>query len=96
MPDSFAITCPVHETVLIPSPVQPTMLMCPDTTCATIISVPVPNGALPPPLTYLEQGVAERHEMVRVHEAGGFSRTEAMQILCTTITVSIMKDRGAG
>lgn len=96
MPDSFAITCPVHETVLIPSPVQPTMLMCPDTTCATIISVPVLNGPPVSPLTYLEQGVAERHEMVRVHEAGGFSRTEAMQILCTTITASIMKDMGAG
>ena len=48
------------------------------------------------PLTVLEQGVAERHEIVRVHEAGGFSRSEAMQILCTTITATIMKDRGYG
>ena len=93
MPDSFAITCPVHEAVLVPSPVAPTMLRCPDTTCATIISVPVPLSS---PLTVLEQGVAERHEIVRVHEAGGFSRSEAMQILCTTITATIMKDRGYG
>ena len=96
MPDSFAITCPVHEAVLVPSPVAPTMLMCPDTTCATIISMPAPTRLLSSPLTVLEQGVAERHEIVRVHEAGGFSRSEAMQILCTTITATILKDRGYG
>jgi hypothetical protein len=94
MPESLALTCPEHDAALVPSTIQPGMLMCPDATCATVVCL---SGSAPSsPLTYLEQGVAERHEMVRVHEAGGFSRSEAMQILCTTITASIMKDRGNG
>jgi hypothetical protein len=46
------------------------------------------------PLTYLEQGAAQRHELVRAHEAVGFSRSEAMQVMIAVITATIMKDRG--
>ena len=60
MPDSLALTCPEHEAALIPSTVQPGMLMCPDATCATVVCL---SGTAPAsPLTYLEQGAAERHE----------------------------------
>ena len=90
----MALTCAAHEAVLIPSPVQQGMLMCPDATCATVVCLS--GGPPASPLTYLEQGAAERHELVCAHERAGFSRTEAMQVLCTTITASIMKDRGNG
>jgi hypothetical protein len=94
VPDSLALTCPQHEAVLIPSPVQAGMLMCPDATCTTVVCL---SGTAPSsPLTYLEQGAAERHELVRAHEMAGFSRSEAMQVLCTTISASIMKDSGHG
>lgn len=96
MPESMAITCPEHQTVLIPSPVQDGMLMCPNATCSTVIFLSAPPGPPASPLTYLERGAAERHELVCTHESVGFSRSEAMQVLCTTITASIMKDRGSG
>ena len=94
MPDSLALTCPEHEAALIPSTVQPGMLMCPDATCSTVVCL---SGTAPAsPLTYLEQGAAQRHEIVRAHEAAGFSRSEAVQILCTTITATIMMGSGDG
>lgn len=96
MPDSLALTCPEHEAVLIPSPVQAGMLMCPDAACVVVVRLELPGGSPLSPLTYLEQGAAERHELVRVHEGAGFSRTEAMQVLCVTITASIMKGSGSG
>jgi len=95
MPESIAITCPQHGAVLIPSPLNPGMLECPDAQCATAVSLLAP-GAMSPPLTYLEQGAAERHELVASHEAAGFSRSEAMQILCCVVYASIMKDKGNG
>jgi hypothetical protein len=94
VPESMALTCPQHDAVLIPSPVQAGMLMCPDATCATVVCLSA--GGPPSPMTFLEQGAAERHELVCAHERAGFSRSEAMQVLCTTITASIMKDRGHG
>jgi hypothetical protein len=94
MPDSLQITCPEHEAALIPSHVQPGMLMCPDASCATVICI-LPAG-FPPALTSLEQSAAANHELVLVHEGAGFSRAEAMQVLCSVITATIMKGSGSG
>jgi hypothetical protein len=96
--DSLMLTCPDHHNVLLPDPGDPARLFCPDAACDTSVRVAVPEGAAFPfsPMTSLEQGAAAHHELVRTYESAGFTRTEAMQILCTTITATIMKDRGHG
>jgi len=92
--DMLQITCPEHETTLVPSHIHPGMLMCPDASCATVICILPPEGTPSDPLTYLEQGAAQRHELVRAHEAVGFSRSEAMQVMLTVVTATIMKGSG--
>ena len=48
------------------------------------------------PMTLIEQGAAAHHELVLSYEAAGFSRSEAMQIVCTVITALLMKGSGSG
>jgi hypothetical protein len=69
----------------------PGNLICPEGDCGTAIHITAPEADV---LTYLEQGAAQRHELVRAHEAVGFSRSEAMQVMIAVITATIMKDRG--
>ena len=97
MPDSIVITCPEHGCPLLPSVADLVMLYCPqDPGCDTSVRISAPDGPMSSPLTYLEQGAAERHELVTSHEAAGFSGSEAMQILCCVVYASIMKDKGNG
>ena len=50
----------------------------------------------PSPLSVLDQGAACQHESVLSWQAAGFSRSEAMQLLCCIIQASIMKGSGGG
>lgn len=96
MAEAFAITCPQHACVLVPDPLDPVRLCCPDAGCDNEVRITVPDAGLflSSPLTMLEQGAAQHHELVLAHVAAGFSRTEAMQILCCIISASIMKGSG--
>ena len=44
----------------------------------------------------LEQSAVQQHEFVCSREAAGFSRTEAMQLLCCIVQATIMKGSGSG
>lgn len=98
MADSLMMTCPQHGTVLIPSHTQPGILMCSDPVCPVVVSIAVPPAAGMPlsPLTQLEQGAAAHNELVCSYEHAGFTRTEAMQILCCVITAAFMKGSAGG
>ena len=98
MADSMMITCPAHSCPLIPSFLVPGDLACPEQDCGTVIHITIPDdaGFPPSPLTSLEQGAAAHHELVLSYEAAGFSRSEAMQIVCTVITALLMKGSGSG
>lgn len=98
MGDSLMITCPEHGTALIPSgPADdPGALACPDATCATAVRIAIPDGTPFSPLTMLEQSAVQQHEFVCSREAAGFSRTEAMQLLCCIVQATIMKGSGSG
>lgn len=98
MPESLVITCPDHQCPLLPSPADPVMLYCPEGDCDTSVRISAPEAAVFPasPLTHLEQGAVQHHELVRAHEAAGFSRSEGMQVLCCIISASIMKGGGNG
>jgi len=50
----------------------------------------------PSPLSVLDQGAACQHESVLSWQAAGFSRSEAMQLLCCIIQAGIMKGSGGG
>jgi hypothetical protein len=95
VPDSLMLTCPLHERPLVPSPV-PGGLVCPETGCLTAVRIGVPGGLFSSPLTPLGEGAAGHHELVCTYQAAGFTRTEAMQVLCCLISASIMKDKGDG
>ena len=97
MPDSLVIMCPEHRCPLVPSPADPVMLFCPqDDDCDTSVRLSVPDGFPSSPLTPLGEGAAAHHELVLTYQAAGFSRTEAMQVLCCVISASMMKDKGSG
>ena len=92
MPDLPAIVCPDHGVPLLSVPDEQGTLRCPRPGCFFAFGTGKDQMlAQSSPLTYLEQGAAQRHELVRSHEAAGFSRSEAMQVLCTVIAASIMK-----
>jgi len=92
MPDTSPLRCPAHQAGLVPSAAQPGVLMCPDSRCNFVFG----SALVSSPLTPLGEGAAGHHELVLTYEAAGFSRTEAMQILCCVISASIMKDKGSG
>ena len=98
MPDSITITCPQHGCVLSADTADPGRLFCPEGACGSEVRIRIPDGPLFPvsPLTPLGEGAAGHHELVLTYQAAGFSRTEAMQILCCVISAGIMKDRGNG
>jgi hypothetical protein len=85
------ICCPEHGDPLVPS--GPGSLRCPADGCEFGFGF----GTLGiPPLTPLAEGAAGHHELVLTYQAAGFSRTEAMQVLCCIISASFMKDKGSG
>jgi hypothetical protein len=99
MPDRLVITCPEHGCPLVPSLADPVMLYCPqDAACDTSVRIFASDAPLFPssPMTELEQGGAQQHEFVLSRVAAGFSRTEAMQILCCIVSAGIMKGSGDG
>ena len=98
MPDSLLLSCPDHGLPLIPDggADDAATLMCPDAGCPMAVRIGAPGGLPFSPLTSLEQGAAQRHELVRAHEAAGFSRTESMQVMLCITTALIMKDPGSG
>ena len=96
MPDSLVIMCPEHGTLLVPDAADGTRLACPDSDCFHEFRF-ASGPALPSsPLTPLGEGAAAHHELVLTYTAAGFTRTEAMQVLCCVISASMMKDKGSG
>jgi hypothetical protein len=80
VPDAVRFLCPDCRNFRIPG-------LCPHV--APELSFPSS------PLTILEQNAAMEHELVVSRERAGFSRSEAMQILCTALTAVIMKGSGS-
>lgn len=58
--------------------------------CAIDFAAALPQS----PLSESDQVAIIRHEMVMSHVRHGFSRSEAMQVLCTIISASVMKGSG--
>ena len=96
MPDSLLLSCPGHSVALSADILDPGRLYCPADGCGNEVRIGAGDGFPFSPMTSLEQGAAQRHELVRVHEAAGFSRTEAMQVMLCITTALIMKDPGSG
>lgn len=86
--------CPEHGDALVAA--GPGALRCPVQDCEFGFGG-LPEGAAFPlsPMTSLEQGAAAQHEFVRSREAAGFSRSEAMQLLCCVVSATIMKGSGS-
>jgi hypothetical protein len=102
MPDLPAIVCVEHAQPLVPD--GPGRLRCPEPGCAFgfITSkdqafAPLPaQPAMPPsPIGPLGQTAVDHNELVGLYQAAGFSRSEAMQVLCCVITAGIMKGSGS-
>ena len=89
------LTCPEHGTLLVPDATDGTRLVCPDGDCFHEFRF-AGGPAFPSPLTPLGEGAAAHHELVLTYQAAGFTRTEAMQVLCCVISASMMKDKGSG
>jgi hypothetical protein len=81
--------CPAHQLPF--APFGPGQMACP-AGCVTDAPPLFPVS----PMSSLEVGAAQRHELVVAHEKAGFSRPEAMQVLCTFITATVMKGSGGG
>jgi hypothetical protein len=96
MPESLMFTCPEHGHALLPLPADPHLLRCPEDGCEMSFRLGAADGFPLSPLSLLEQGAAQHHELVLAHEGAGFSRSEAMQVLCTVISAGIMKGSGSG
>lgn len=96
MGDSLMISCPRHCAPLLADHEDLGRLFCPMGDCGTEVRVAATDGLPLSPLTQFEQGAAQHHELVLAHEGAGFSRSEAMQVLCTIISAGIMKGSGSG
>jgi hypothetical protein len=96
--ESLLLTCQAHGQPLIPGISPPGVLTCPEAGCRTAVTIaPLgPPGMPSAPLTPLAAQAAAHHELVLGHEAAGFSRTEAMQVLCAVIQAAIMRGSGDG
>jgi hypothetical protein len=95
VPDRLTITCPAHNAPLTPLPGgDPAALYCPQIGCMTCIRVS--SGEPWSPVSPLEQNAVMQHELVLSRQSAGFTRAEAMQILCAVIHASIIRGSGSG
>jgi|SRR5215472_18420026 len=96
MADSLLLSCPEHQIALSADSDDPGRLFCPMGACANEVRIGAAGGFPFSPLSQLEQSAAQHHELVLAHEAAGFSRPEAMQVLCCIIHAGIMRGSGNG
>jgi hypothetical protein len=94
--ESLLLTCQNHMQPLVPASV-PGVLACPEAGCLTAVGITPASGlrSPSPPLTPLGAQAAGYHELMLSCEAAGFSRAEAMQVLCCTIQAMIMRGSGS-
>jgi hypothetical protein len=77
--------CPAHHLPFAPS--GPGLVAC---GAGCVMPLPFPAS----PLTSLGQGATGHNELVLTYQAAGFSRVEAIQILCCVIQAGIMRGSG--